>query len=70
VLRYSDQYVRVLTEKMLTYALGRGVEYPICPWFDPSCTARLEQLSIFVVGDGHREERAVPYEEPSRSTGG
>jgi hypothetical protein len=27
LLRYSDQYVRVVTEKMLTYALGRGVEY-------------------------------------------
>jgi hypothetical protein len=26
VLSYSDQYVRVATEKLLTYALGRGVE--------------------------------------------
>jgi Protein of unknown function (DUF1592)/Protein of unknown function (DUF1588)/Protein of unknown function (DUF1585)/Protein of unknown function (DUF1587)/Protein of unknown function (DUF1595)/Planctomycete cytochrome C len=26
VLGYSDQYVRVATEKMLTYALGRGAE--------------------------------------------
>jgi hypothetical protein len=26
VLGYSDQYVRVATEKLLTYALGRGVE--------------------------------------------
>ena len=31
LVRYSDQYVRVLTEKMLTYALGRGVEYPDMP---------------------------------------
>ena len=27
LLRYSDQFVRTLTEKLLTYAMGRGVEY-------------------------------------------
>jgi hypothetical protein len=27
LLRYSDQYVRTVTEKLLTYALGRGVEH-------------------------------------------
>ena len=26
-VRYSEQFVRSLTEKLLTYALGRGVEY-------------------------------------------
>jgi len=26
LLRYSDQFVRVVTEKLLTYALGRGVD--------------------------------------------
>jgi mono/diheme cytochrome c family protein len=26
LVRYSDQFLRVVTEKMLTYALGRGVE--------------------------------------------
>ena len=26
MMGYSDQYVRVATEKLLTYALGRGVE--------------------------------------------
>ena len=30
-MRYSDQFVRVVTEKLLTYALGRGVEYPDMP---------------------------------------
>jgi hypothetical protein len=29
--KYSPQFVRVLTEKLLTYALGRGVEYPDMP---------------------------------------
>jgi hypothetical protein len=27
LLRYADQYVRTVTEKLLTYAMGRGVEY-------------------------------------------
>jgi hypothetical protein len=27
LLRYSDQFVRNVTEKLLTYAMGRGVEY-------------------------------------------
>jgi hypothetical protein len=31
LLRYSDQFVRNVTEKMLTYALGRGVEYQDMP---------------------------------------
>lgn len=31
VMRYSDQYVRNVTEKLLTYALGRGVEYQDMP---------------------------------------
>jgi hypothetical protein len=31
LLRYSPQFVRIFTEKMMTYALGRGVEYPDMP---------------------------------------
>jgi mono/diheme cytochrome c family protein len=31
LLPYSDQFVRVVTEKLLTYALGRGVEYDDMP---------------------------------------
>jgi hypothetical protein len=31
LVRHSDQYARVVTEKMLTYALGRGVEYQDMP---------------------------------------
>ena len=26
MLKYQDQFVRVVTEKMLTYALGRGLD--------------------------------------------
>ena len=31
LLRYSPQFVRMFTEKMMTYALGRGVEYSDMP---------------------------------------
>jgi cytochrome c551/c552 len=31
LVRRSDQFVRVVTEKMMTYALGRGVEYRDMP---------------------------------------
>ena len=27
LLRYSPQFVRMVTEKLMTYGLGRGVEY-------------------------------------------
>ncbi len=27
LLEYEDSFVRTLTEKLLTYALGRGIEY-------------------------------------------
>jgi hypothetical protein len=31
LMKYSDQFVRVVTEKLMTYALGRGVEYQNMP---------------------------------------
>jgi hypothetical protein len=31
LVRRSDQFARVVTEKMMTYALGRGVEYQDMP---------------------------------------
>lgn len=31
LMRYSDQFAQVFTEKLLTYALGRGVEYADMP---------------------------------------
>jgi len=31
LLRYSPQFVRTVTEKLLTYALGRGVDYGDMP---------------------------------------
>jgi hypothetical protein len=31
LVRYSDQFERVVTEKLMIYALGRGVEYQDMP---------------------------------------
>jgi hypothetical protein len=31
LVRYQPQFTRVVAEKLLTYALGRGVEYPDMP---------------------------------------
>jgi hypothetical protein len=31
LIKYQDQFVRVVTEKLLTYSLGRGVEYQDMP---------------------------------------
>jgi hypothetical protein len=31
LMRYSPQFVRMFVEKMLTYAVGRGVEYTDMP---------------------------------------
>jgi hypothetical protein len=31
LLKYQDAYIRNVTEKLLTYALGRGVEYQDMP---------------------------------------
>jgi len=31
LLRYSPQFVRMVTEKLMTYGLGRGVEYSDMP---------------------------------------
>ncbi|PYS50263.1 MAG: hypothetical protein DMG13_21415 [Acidobacteria bacterium] len=31
LMRYSDQFVRTMTEKLLTYALGRGLQYDDMP---------------------------------------
>jgi len=30
-MRYSPQFVRMFTEKLMTYALGRGVEFSDMP---------------------------------------
>ena len=66
LVRYSPQFVRVITEKLMIYALGRGTEYFDMPLVRSIVhDAREEQLPVFVVGAGRGEERAVPDEQQS-----
>ena len=46
LLRYSPQFVRVLTEKLLIYALGRGTEYYDMPL--------VRSIANNAAGDGYR----------------
>ena len=47
-----------VAEKLLTYALGRGVEYQDMPLVRTIVRdAAAEQLPVLVAGDGHRQER-------------
>ena len=66
---YPDQFVRVVTEKLLTYALGRGVEYQDMPLVRSIVRdAAAEQLPVLVARAGHRQERRVPDEHEGRAT--
>ena len=63
LMRYSEQFVRVVTEKLLTYALGRGVEYPRHAAGAVDRARRGgRQLPLLVARAGHRQERSVPDE--------
>ena len=58
-----EQFVRTMTEMLMTYALGRGLEYydmPVVRTIERD--AAQTELSFFGAGSGHREERAVPDE--------
>ena len=67
LLRYSDQYVRVVTEKLLTYGIGRGIEYRDMPLVRSIVRdARQRQLSLFIDRARHRQERSVPDEYEGR----
>ena len=69
LVRYSPQFVRVVTEKLMTYALGRGVDYDDMPVVRAIVReAEPQQLPFFVAGARHREERAVS-DEPQAGSG-
>ena len=52
-----------MTEKMLTYALGRGLEYYDMPVVRADrARRRRAELPVLVDRAGHREEHAVPDE--------
>ncbi len=68
LVRYSDQFVRVVTEKLLTYALGRGVEYQDMPMVRSIVRdSAAEQVPVLFARAGHREERRVPDEHENRA---
>ena len=68
LVRYSDQFVRVVTEKLLTYALGRGVEYQDMPLVRSIVRdSAAEQVPVLVARAGHREEPPVPDEHEDDS---
>ena len=53
ILGYSDQFLRVVTEKLLTYALGRGVEYqdmPVVRSITREAGANNNRFSAIVIG--------------------
>jgi hypothetical protein len=53
LLRYSPQFVRVVTEKLLTYALGRGVEYydmPTVRAIDREAELHNNRFSALILG--------------------
>jgi hypothetical protein len=53
LVRYQAQFVRVVTEKLLTYALGRGLEYQDMPMVRSivrDAAATKYRLSSIVVG--------------------
>ena len=69
LLNYPDAFVQTMTEKLLMYGVGRVVallrhagrsrDHP---------RGRAQRLSIFVAGDGDREERSVSDEDEARTT--
>ena len=53
LLKYSPQFVRVVTEKLLTYALGRGTEYfdmPVVRAIDRQAERENNKFSAIVLG--------------------
>ena len=66
--KYDDQFVSVATEKLLTYALGRGVEYRDMPLVRAIAReTHQEQRPLLVDGAGRRQEPAVPDEHEGRA---
>ncbi|MDE0000799.1 MAG: DUF1588 domain-containing protein, partial [Rhodospirillaceae bacterium] len=71
-VRYSEQFVRSLTEKLLTYALGRGVEYYDMPVVRSvvsqaaSDNYRLDSIIQAIVGSEPFQMNMKGGEQPDR----
>ena len=53
LLKHSDQFVRTMTEKLLTYALGRGLEYydmPVVRAIEKDAAKQHYRFSSLVTG--------------------
>ena len=63
LLPHPEQFVQTLTEKLMTYALGRGIEYYDMP-SDPQDREgrQTRQLQVFVDRDGDHGRTRVPVE--------
>ena len=58
---HTPDFARCLTEKMLTYALGRGLEeYDHCAVEQIVKSLAIESIPVFAAGTGDRQERPVP----------
>ena len=72
-VRYSEQFVRSLTEKLLTYALGRGVEYYDMPVVRSvvsqaaSDDYRLDSIIQGIVGSAPFQMNMKGGEQPNRT---
>ena len=63
-MKRPELFVRTVTQKLMTYGLGRGMEYTDMPVIRGDCARRGDaELPVLVDRAGHREERAVPDEE-------
>jgi len=68
LLRYSPQFVQTLTERLLTYALGRGVEYydmPVVRRVVKSASANNYRFSSLILGIVNSE----PFQMNQRAAG-
>ncbi len=67
LLARPEQFVQTLTEKLMTYALGRSVEYYDMPAVRAHrARRRARRLPVLVDRHGHRAERAVPIQHDRR----
>ncbi len=63
LLQHPEQFAQTFTEKMMTYALGRGsrvFRHAQCPQDREGCQAR--QLQVLIDRDGDRDRAGVPVE--------
>ena len=64
ILEHPELFVTTLSEKLLTFATGRGVEYYDAPAMRKIVRdAGARRLPLFVDRHGHRQQHAVQDEE-------